>query len=214
MGKHTSRRSSIGDPCPAAERTPKCCPGPLLPAFGQLYYNNHTGIIQQPYNNHTTTHSAFKPLQNPQNPIQNQQNPQDPKGGAPVPPLATLRYVAATGEGGRWPSRRAALYRPHPRRTPRAAPAPPLAILRHGAARPAGGLPEGPPSPTQDPKGGAGATLAHALATLRAPRRGEGDRRLTRRAAPSPESDPAPPEIGRGPKRALTHRSGKSNRLM
>ena len=100
MGKHTSRRSSIGDPCPAAERTPKCCPGPLLPAFGQLYYNNHTGIIQQPYNNHTTTHSAFKPLQNPQNPIQNQQNPQDPKGGAPVPPLATLRYVAARAAGG------------------------------------------------------------------------------------------------------------------
>ena len=31
---------------------------------------------------------------------------------------------------------------------------------------------------------------------------------------PPPTSDPAPPEIGRGSKRALTHRAGKSNRLI
>ena len=56
--------------------------------------------------------------------------------------------------------------------------------------------------------------LIASLITKSAPRRGEGGQRPTRRAAPSPESDPAPPEIGRGSKRALTHRAGKSNRLM
>jgi hypothetical protein len=48
-------------------------------------------------------------------------------------------------------------------------------------ARVAGGLPERPPPPTQDPKGGAGATPRHT-----ALRRGEGDRRPTRRDAPTP----------------------------
>ena len=56
--------------------------------------------------------------------------------------------------------------------------------------------------------------LIASLITKSAPRHGEGGQRPTRRAAPSPESDPAPPEIGRGSKRALTHRAGKSNRLM
>ena len=46
--------------------------------------------------------------------------------------------------------------------------------------------------------------LIASLITKSAPRRGEGGQRPTRRAAPSPESDPAPPEIGRGSKRALT----------
>ena len=95
--------------------------------------------------------------------------------------------------------------------------------------------PKGRPNP-QDPKGGASATPRHT-----ALRRGGGDRRPTRRAAPTPlpagpqgrrrrhlsspcatarrerpeayprgrpycqKSDPAPPEIGRGSKRALTH---------
>ena len=69
--------------------------------------------------------------------------------------------------------------------------------------------PKGRPNP-QDPKGGTGATPRHP-----ALRRGEGDRRPTRRAAPyRQKSDPAPPEIGRGSKRAFTHRAGKSNRLM
>ena len=99
--------------------------------------------------------------------------------------------------------------------------------------------PKGRPNP-QDPKGGASATPRHT-----ALRRGGGDRRPTRRAAPTPlpagpqgrrrrhlsspcatarrerpeayprgrpycqksdpALDPAPPEIGRGSKRALTH---------
>ena len=46
-------------------------------------------------------------------------------------------------------------------------------------------------------------------------RRGEGGRRPTRRAAPTVKKViPRPLTIGRGSKRALTHRAGKSNRLM
>ena len=67
-----------------------------------------------------------------------------------------------------------------PKRGGAGPPVPPLfATLRYGAARATGGLPKGPPPPTQDPKGGAGATPRHP-----APRRGEGDRRPTQRAAP------------------------------
>ena len=54
---------------------------------------------------------------------------------------ATPAAAVRRGEGGRWPTRRAA---PTPR-TPRAAPGPPLATLRYGAARAPGGLPDGPP---------------------------------------------------------------------
>ena len=64
------------------------------------------------------------------------------------------------------------------------------------------------PTP-QDPKGGAGASSRPP-----APRRDESAQRPTRRAAPTvKEVTPRPPEIGRGSKRPLTHRAGKSNRL-
>ena len=111
---------------------------------------------------------------------------------------------------------------------------PPLATLRYGAARAAGGLPEGPPPPTQDPKGGAGATPRHtalygAARAAGGPPEGPPPPPPDPRAAPAPPlailrhgaarapgglpegppppptSDPAPPEIGRGSKRALTH---------
>ena len=74
---------------------------------------------------------------------------------------------------------------PTTQKTPSAAPAPPPATLRHGAAGEAGGLsPKGRPhlqDDPKDPKGGTGATPRHP-----APRRDEGDRRPTRRAAPIP----------------------------
>ena len=90
---------------------------------------------------------------------------------------------------------------------------PPLATLRYGAARAAGCLPEGPPQPTQDPKGGTGATPRHpALRRYYGAARAPGG--LPEGPPPPPTSDPAPPEIGRGSKWALTHRAGKSNRLM
>ena len=67
--------------------------------------------------------------------------------------------------------------------------------------------------PPQDPR----AALVPPLATLRygAARAAGG---LPEGAYPKgrpyrQKSDPAPPEIGRGSKRALTHRAGKSNRL-
>ena len=99
-------------------------------------------------------------------------HPQDPKGGAG----ATPRHTALRrGEGGRWPTRRAA------------------------------------PTP-QDPKGGADANPRHPRSCA-----------TTRRGRPEAypkgrpycqKSDHAPPEIGRGSKRVLTHRAGKSkNRL-
>ena len=112
--------------------------------------------------------------------------------------------------------------------------------LRYGAAGEAGGLPEGPPNP-QGPKGGTGATPRHTALRRggggRRPTRRAAPTPRTPRAAPAPplvtcatarrerpeaypkgrlyrqRSDPAPPEIGRGSKRALTHRAGKSNRL-
>ena len=157
---------------------------------------NNTKTVQQPSNNRTQTvhKSPQNRYNNPQSPAQkrrrararriparirpltrsqNEKSPLDPKGGAG----ATPRHTALRrGGGGRRPTRRAA---PTPR-TPRAAPVPPLATLRYGAARAAGGLPEGPPQPRRTPSGGAGATPRHP-----APRRGEGDRRPTRRAAPT-----------------------------
>ena len=96
---------------------------------------------------------------------------------------------------------------------------------------------------TQDHKGGAGATPRHTALrrgeggrrpTRRAAPTPTGPQGRRRRHPSSPcatarrgrpeaypkgrphrqKSDPAPPEIGRGSKRALTHRAGKSNRLM
>ena len=52
--------------------------------------------------------------------------------------------------------------------------------LRYGAAGETGSLPDAGRSHPQDPQGGAGATPRHP-----APRRGEGARRPTRRAAPT-----------------------------
>ena len=126
-----------------------------------------------------------------------------PKGGAGATPRH-LRYGAA-GEAGGLPSKG----RPNPQDPKGGIGATP----RHTAPRrgEGGRRPTRRAAPTpQDPKGGAGATSHHP-----APRRDESARRPTRRAAHyCQRSDPAPPEIGRGSKRALTHRAGKSNRLM
>ena len=96
---------------------------------------------------------------------------------APVPPLATPRQTALRrGEGGRWPTRRAAPTHARPQGRRRRHPSSSGATARRGR----------PDAGEAYPKG--------------RPYRQKGD--------------PAPPEIGRGSKRALTHRAGKSNRLM
>jgi hypothetical protein len=193
--------------------------------------------LQQPFNNHTTTIIHYNIITTKSTKPSTHKTPRTPSGAAPDRRCHPSSPHCATARRGRpvaYPKGR-----PHPRRTPRAAPAPPLAILRHGAARAAGGLPERPPPPMQDPKGGAGATPRHpalrrgeggrwptrraapypqdpkgcAGATLHHPalRRGEGARRpLPEGPPPPPTSDPAPPEIGRGSKRALTHHAGSS----
>ena len=90
--------------------------------------------------------------------------------------------------------------RPNPRRTPKAAPAPPLATLRYGAARAAGGLPEGPPPPPGPQRRRRG----HPSPPCATARRGRPEAYPKGRPY-CQKSDPAPPEIGRGSKRALTH---------
>ena len=67
---------------------------------------------------------------------------------------------------------------------PRAAPVPPLATLRYGATGEAGGLPEEPPPPPR-PQGRRRHHPSPHCAS--APRRGEGGRWPTRRAAPTPQ---------------------------
>ena len=126
----------------------------------------------------------------------------DPTGGAGATPRRTAPRRGGAG-GDRRPTRRAA---PTPKtptpRTPRAAPVPPLATLRYGAARATGGLPEGPPQPRKTPRAAPApplVTLRHNNGATRAPGGlPEGPPLLSK-------SDPAPPEIGRGSKRALTH---------
>ena len=61
------------------------------------------------------------------------------------------------------------------------------------------------------PKGGAGATPRQPDAKAR---RGGGRWPTEGPPLPPQKCDPAPPEIGRGSKRAHTHHAGKSNRLM
>jgi hypothetical protein len=205
-------------------------------------YNNHTTTTHHSFKTNTKPHQPTKPIKphktrykTPQDPKRRAvpvpplatlrygaaraagclpegppQSTQDPKGGtpraAPAPPLATPRHTALRrGGGGRRPTRRAA---PTPR-TPRAAPAPPLVTLRHGAARAPGGLPEGPPQPP----GPQGRRRHHPSSPCATARRGRPEAYPKGRPY-CQKSDSAPPEIGRGSKRALTHRAGKSNRLM
>ena len=78
-----------------------------------------------------------------------------------------------------------------------------------GAARAAGGLPEGPPPPP----GPQGRRRGHPSPPCATARRGRPEAYPKGRPY-CQKSDPAPPGIGRGSKRALTHRAGKSNRLM
>ena len=82
--------------------------------------------------------------------------------------------------------------------------------LRYGAAGETGGLPEGPPPPP----GPQGRRRCHPSSSCATARRGRPEAYPKGRPYNCQKSDPAPPEIGRGSKRALTHRAGKSNRLM
>ena len=166
----------------------------------------------------------------------NRKAPKAPRA-ALVPPLATLRYGAA-GEAGGLPEgpppppgpqgRRRCHPSPHcatarrgrPEAYPKSRPHPQdpkggagttprhTARLRHGAARAPGGPPEGPPQPP----GPQGRHRRHPSSPCATARRGRPEAYPQGRPY-CQRSDPAPPEIGRGSKRALTHRAGKSNRL-
>ena len=144
---------------------------PLLCRVAQHQPNKYRSkTIQKPSNNHTTT--VQQPYNNRTKTVQKPVQQPPAKTHPPAAPNIAIQNEKP------W--------------TPWAAPAPPLATLRYGAAREAGGPPEGPPPPPPDPKGGAGATPRHP-----APRRGEGGRRPTRRAAPTVKKvtplDPARP---------------------
>ena len=178
----------------------------------QNQYNNHTTNAQQPHNNHTTT------VQQPY------------KTGTRTPQKTAYKTHSRCTCAQITP------------RTPRAAPVPPPATLRYGAAGEAGGLPEGPPPPSgpqrrrrhhpsphcatarqgrpvaypkgrPNPAGPQGRRRRHPSSSCATARRGHPEAYPKGRPY-CQKSDPAPPEIGRGSKRALTHRAGKSNRLM
>ena len=87
----------------------------------QQPHNNHTTTTQQPHNNRTTTvidpkaqgrrrchpspHCATARRGSPEAYPKSRPHPQDPKGGAGTTPRHT---APRRGEGGRWPTRRAA----------------------------------------------------------------------------------------------------------
>ena len=190
---------------------------------------NNTKTVQQPSNNRTQT--VHKPSINRYN------NPaEDPLSIACTKTPPRPRPPDTPGYALRDRKTKSTPW------TPRAAPVPPPATLRYGAAGEAGGLPEGPPPPP-GPQGRRRCHPSPHCATARRgrpeaypkgrpnPAGPQGRRRrhlsspcaTARRERPEAypkgrpycqRSDPAPPVIGRGSKRAPTHRAGKSNRLM
>ena len=155
----------------------------------QNQYNNrpttHTTTVQQPYNNRTKTRTKTR--------TRNRSS-----GGAPHENRNAPEKGPKGGAGA----------------TPR--------HLRYGAAGETGGLPEGlppPPGPQgrrrcrPHPAGPQGRRRRHPSSSCATARRGRPEAYPQGRPY-CQKSDPAPPVIGRGSKRDLTHRAGKSNRLM
>ena len=141
----------------------------------QQPYNNHTTTTQQPHNNHTTTVI-------------------DPKGGAG----ATPRHTALRrGEGGRCGLPEGPPQPPGPQGRRRCHPSPHCATARRGRPK---AYPKGRPNPAR-PQGRRRRHLSSPCATARRER----PEAYPRGRPYCQKSDPAPPEIGRGSKRALTH---------
>ena len=178
----------------------------------QNQYNNrpttHTTTVQQPYNNRTKTRTKTRTL-NPSSggpPMRNTSTrnapEKGPKGGAGATPRH-LRYGAA-GEAGGLPE--GPPQPPGPQGRRRCHPSPHCATARRGRPE---AYPKGRPNPA-GPQGRRRRHLSSPCATARRER----PEAYPRGRPYCQKSDPAPPEIGRGSKRALTHRAGKSNRLM
>jgi hypothetical protein len=153
----------------------------------------HSKPIRQPNNNHTTT------TQQPHN--NRTTTVIDPKGGAGATPRH-LRYGAA-GETGGLPEGLPPPPGPQGRR--RHHPSPHCATARRGR-------PEAHPKGRPNPAGPQGRRRRHPSSSCATARR-ERPEAYQKGRPFRQKSDPAPPEIGRGSKRALTHRAGKSNRL-
>ena len=111
-----------------------------------------------------------------------------------MPPLATLRYGAA-GEPGGLPEEPPPPPRPQGRR--RHHPSPHCATARRGRSV---AYPKGRPNPA-GPQGRRRRHLSSSCATARRKR----PEAYPKGRPYCQKSDPAPPEIGRGSKRALTH---------
>ena len=193
------------------------CPAPTQ----QIPFKNNTKTVQQPYNNRTTTvqqphknrpktgtttackNKQKRPSDTPHS--DTKRKPPGPQGRRRCSPPATLRYGAA-GEAGGLPE--GAKGRPHPQDPKGGAGATP----RHTAPRRGEvgrcAYPKGRPTPA----GPQGRRRRHPSSSCATARRGRPEAYPKGRPY-CQKSDPAPPEIGRGSKRALTHRAGKSNRL-
>jgi hypothetical protein len=122
------------------------------------------------------------------------------------PPPPTVRACTTAGEARglleAYPKSRTQSPSNPPPQDPKGSASATPCHMHHGAARATGGLlPDGPPPP---PRTQGAAPVLPLLATCATARRGRPGM-PTQKAAPSPESEPTSPEIGRGSKRDLSH---------